>query len=205
VLAKANVVPQSAGRRATDRRARRRRDTTDEIVAAAWALARRDGLQGFTLRDLAAEVGMRAPSLYRYFDSKLAIYDAMFADGYRALLDWMAGLPTNGDPHAVIEHGARRYVQFCVAEPVRFQLLFQRTIPGFEPSEASYALALEVMADLRRAFGGLGIDDPAAIDLWTALLGGLTSQQLANDPGGDRWARLVPDAVAMFLRHTTGA
>ena len=33
------------------------------------------------MRDLAAAVGMRAPSLYQYFDSKLAIYDAMFGQG----------------------------------------------------------------------------------------------------------------------------
>ena len=29
---------------------------------------------------------MRTPSLYVYFDSKNSLYDAMFADGYRALL-----------------------------------------------------------------------------------------------------------------------
>ena len=36
------------------------------------------------LRDLAAMVGLRQPSLYAYFDSKHALYDAMFAEGNRA-------------------------------------------------------------------------------------------------------------------------
>jgi hypothetical protein len=37
------------------------------------------------------------------------------------------------------------------------------------------------------------------MDLWTALVSGLTNQQLANDPGGTRWARLVDRSVDMFI------
>ena len=48
---------------------------------------RRDGLAAISLRDLAAQVDLRQPSLYAYFDSKLALYDEMFADGYHQLLE----------------------------------------------------------------------------------------------------------------------
>ena len=30
---------------------------------------------------------------------------------------------------------------------------------------------------------------------------GLVDQQIANDPGGDRWIRLIDEVVAMFLAH----
>jgi len=30
------------------------------------------------------------------------------------------------------------------------------------------------------------------------LIGGLVSQQLANDPGGQRWRRLIPRVISMF-------
>ena len=50
-----------------------------------------------------------------------------------------------------------------------------------------------------------GITDPDAMDLWTALISGLTGQQLANDPGGTRWARLVDRAVDMFLAAVVAA
>jgi hypothetical protein len=30
---------------------------------------------------------------------------------------------------------------------------------------------------------------------------GLVDQQISNDPGGDRWIRLIDDAVVMFLAH----
>ena len=43
--------------------------------------------RGVACMRLAREVGMRQPSLYEYFDSKHALYDAMFADGNRQLLE----------------------------------------------------------------------------------------------------------------------
>jgi AcrR family transcriptional regulator len=64
-----------------DRRAERRQETIDEIVATAWRLARADGLAALSLRELAAEVGMRPQSLYTYVDAKNDIYDAMYAEG----------------------------------------------------------------------------------------------------------------------------
>ena len=97
--------------------------------------------------------------------------------------------------------GARAFVEFCVEDPVRYQLLFQRTIPDFEPSPDSYADALAVLDVAREQLSSIGITDTAALDLWTALITGLVDQQLSNDPGGDRWTRLLPQAVDMFLAH----
>ena len=70
-----------------NRRAERHEATKAEILEAAWELARTEGLAGLSLRDVARRVGMQAPSLYSYFDSKHAIYDAMFAQGAQEFLD----------------------------------------------------------------------------------------------------------------------
>lgn len=176
--------------------------TRQEILRAAWDLARTRGLTGWTLRDLGAAVGMQAPSLYVYFAGKDAIYDAMFADGYQQMLDrtraWAA---QDLAPEALVRDGAHRYVGFAVSDPARMQLLFQRVIPGFVPSAEAYALARQVVDALAALLADAGIRDPAAVDLWTALLTGLANQQVSNDPGGDRWIRLVDDAVDMFLAH----
>jgi AcrR family transcriptional regulator len=183
-----------------DRRSERRAATIAEILEAAWTLARTNGLAALTLRDVARAVGMQPPSLYSYFDAKAAIYDAMFADGYRQLLAERATLPT---PTTVEEFkdGCRRFFAFAVADPARYQLLFQRTIPGFEPSAESMELALDALAWAEEALAAIGVDDPRALDLYTALLTGLTDQQISNDPGGDRWGRLLDDALDMFLAH----
>ena len=63
-----------------DRLAERREATRREILETAWEIARSDGLAALTLRAVAERIGMRSPSLYSHFDSKNAIYDAMFAE-----------------------------------------------------------------------------------------------------------------------------
>jgi AcrR family transcriptional regulator len=185
----------------TTPRARRHDRTRTEILEAAWTLCRRDGLAALSLRDLAAAVGMRAPSLYSYFASKDAIYDAMFADGQRQLAERMAFLPDGAVTRSDLRAGTRAYFLFCVEDPVRYQLMFQRVLPGFEPSDESYALAVENLARLTRALTAAGVDDPRHLDLWTAVLTGLTSQQLANDPDGDRWLRLLDETVELLCDH----
>jgi AcrR family transcriptional regulator len=182
----------------TDWRATRRAAATADIVEAAWELAREHGLSGLSLRDLARQLGMAAPSLYSYFDSKHALYDAMFADGYRAFLALEP--PADGpDLRTVLQSGCELWVGFAIEDPVRFQLLNQRVIPGFEPSPESYALA--VQAYQRTAAPLLAIADLSQedFDLVSAFVGGLVNQQLANDPGGDRWVRLLDDVVDLLL------
>ncbi|MCU0259590.1 MAG: TetR/AcrR family transcriptional regulator [Ilumatobacteraceae bacterium] len=181
-----------------DRRAQRRAATRGEIVEAAWAVAREEGLAGLTMRDLGARVGMKAQSLYSYVASKHEIYDAMFEQGYRELADWMSA----GGAATDARSDAHRFFAFCVSDPVRFQLLFLRTLPGFEPSPSSYALAVDVLETMTARLATVGVRKARHVDLWTAVMTGLASQQIANDPGGARWERIVDDAVDMLLAHT---
>jgi hypothetical protein len=80
-------------------------------------------------------------------------------------------------------------------------LLFQRTIPGFEPSPESFAPSVEDLEITRHALVEAGGTDPRDLDLLTGLVTGLIDQQISNDPGGDRWYRLLDDALDMFFAH----
>ena len=186
-----------------DRRAERGEATRREILDAAWALVREEGLAALTMRELGARVGMKAQSLYVYFPSKHAIYDALFGEANREMVArWKAAAAAGQqEPVAVLRRRTAAFLQFCVEDPVRHQLLFQRTIPGFEPSPESYAPAVEGLSDLHDRLRACGVDDPRAWDVWTALLAGLTAQQNATEPGGDRWLRLADDTTDMFLAH----
>jgi AcrR family transcriptional regulator len=188
-----------------DRRSRRREETRAEIVAAAWRLARREGLAGIALRDLAALVGLKAPSLYSYFPSKHAIYDAMFRDGYEAFAATMQDAAGRGSPRARARRAVRTFFRFCTEDPVRFQLLFQRTIPDFEPSPDSYAVAQVAYRAMAADLASIGVTDARSVDLWTAVTTGLVSQQVANDPGGSRWERLIDRSVDMLLAATVSS
>jgi AcrR family transcriptional regulator len=185
-----------------DVRTRRRAQTRQDILEAAWWLAERDGIASLSLRDLAREVGMRAPSLYTYFDSKGAIYDAMFAAGYRQLDEAMAQLPIDDrDLVTTLEATAIAFLRFCSASLPRYQLLFTRVIPKWEPSPEAYAVSVTQYERAAEQLARAGLEGQHAMDLWTALLAGLAAQQVANDPGGDRWVRLARDAAEMLVAH----
>jgi len=187
----------------TDRRRARHEATKERILAAAWAIAAEQGLAGISLRDLAARVDLRQPSLYTYFDSKDALYDAMFAQGYEQLLAAVEPMQLASDPRARIHQMAHVFVDLSVSNPVRAQLLFKRTLPGFEPSRESYALAEQFLTMARERLASAGVTSARDLDLYTSVVGGIVSQQMANDPGGTRWTRLVDDAIDMYMDDVT--
>jgi AcrR family transcriptional regulator len=181
-----------------DRRKARREATKAEIVDAAWELCATEGLAGLSLRELAARVGMQAPSLYSYFSSKHDIYDAMFAEGFR-LFNFQRHFPIEGTALEGLRATAHLFADFCTSNPVRYQLMFQRTIPGFEPSAESYAISAAGFNDF---LVWLESHDIAhAVDMYTGVVTGLVDQQLSNEPGGDRWLRLIDDAMEMVLAY----
>jgi len=190
------------GSQKRDRLAERREATRQEIIAAAWDAAREQGLANITLRDVADRIGMQAPSLYSHMASKSAIYDAMFAQAWSECLDLAitAAADCPPDRRGAVRHFARTYFDFATADVVRNQLMNQRTIPGFEPSPEAYAPSVAALETFRAAMAKHGITTQEDVDLYVALLGGLADSQLANDPGGDRWSRLLDRAVDMYLR-----
>jgi len=179
----------------------RRQSARAAIVEAAWAAVREAGLAALSLRDLARRAGITTPTVYAYFDSKHDIYDAMFGQAAEEFAVRMAAPFDTDDPRELLVEGVRRFVDFCTTDLARYQLLFQRTIPGFEPSAASYAPAIQALEGSHARLALNGITDSAHRDMWTALMTGLVDQQISNDPGGDRWARLIDDFVTMFLTY----
>ncbi len=184
-----------------DWREARRGWAREAIVDAAWALVGEEGLAGLSLRDLARRAGITTPTVYSYFDSKNAIYDAMFGKAATQFAERMAEPYDCDEPRELLVAYVRRFFEFCTADPARYQLLFQRTLPGFEPSPESYAPAVRAMAGAREQLALNGITEARHINMWTALVTGLVDQQVSNDPGGDRWIRLIDESVAMFLAH----
>lgn len=186
-----------------NRIAERREGVRREILDAAWSQASEVGLANITLRDIAREVGMQPPSLYSHFASKNAIYDAMYAESWLAYEECMSALePLPEHARVAVQQIARQFFDFAVADLARYQLMNQRTIPGFEPSPDSYAPAVRVLAHGRAMVESCGVTDDADFDIFTALIGGMADQQLANDPGGDRYSRLLERAIDMWADAT---
>ncbi len=190
--------------RRRDRRRDRHEATKREILDTAWSMVRADGLAALSLRALAHAIDMEPQSLYTYFASKNALYDRMFADGNLELARRFADAEIPDDARGAMRAVAGIFLDFAAQDQARYQLLFLRAIPGFQPSPDSFAIAVEVLASVRAILARAGLRNEADFDLWTAVIAGLASQQLANDPGGDRYIRLIDDAVTMVADHTLG-
>ena len=181
----------------------RREAARARLLATAWEMVREHGLGALTLRQLAKRAGVTTPTVYAYFDSKNAIFDAMFGEAAEVFAASRTDLPDSGSTFDNLVADARRWVEFCTSDVARYQLLFQRPIPGFEPSAESYAPAVRALDLSREYLARHGVTDPRHFDMWTAVTTGLVDQQISNDPGGDRWTRLIEDVVRMLIAHTS--
>jgi AcrR family transcriptional regulator len=182
-----------------DRVSQRREAKVAVIVESAWELARIHGVAGVSLHALARDVGMRQPSLYAYFDSKLALYDAMFADGNRQLLEWLDAVQLPHNPRTALKKFMAAFVGFAIEDPARYELLFERHIPGFAPSPESYTLAEDVLGRAYKVINEAGVTDQGDIDCIVAMVAGLMEAQTSNDPGGKRWTRHLNRLIDLYV------
>lgn len=176
----------------------RREAARQRIIDAAWELVGESGFGGLSIRGLAQRAGTTTPTLYTYFDSKHAIFDAMFAQGQQQLAAMRAAGPPD-DPIDALRWSARTYLEFCGQDALRYQLMFHRPIPGFQPSPESFALSKANLDLAQAVLAEAGLGEPRHLDIWTALWAGVASQQNANDPGGDRWTRHLDTVLEMYV------
>jgi AcrR family transcriptional regulator len=192
----------------------RRQVVIDEALVHAKQLLDEQGAGAVSMSEVARRLGMRAPSLYKYFPSLNAIYDALFAQGYRislmAIQEAVEGL----------EPGLERLLTACRAmmrasfeERGLASLMYWRPLTGFEPSPSSYepsvAIRRLVRADLaaavRRRELAKAADSDDALRLLSILIAGIYSQQAANEPDApfDKGAftSLSETTFQMFVQH----
>jgi AcrR family transcriptional regulator len=183
-------------------RERHRAQTREEILDAALAVMAEHGVAALNLTEVARRVGLRQPSLYQYFASRTAVYDALFEHGMRTHHDILAAAIGSGaDGWTAVRTAMRETLRFAADQPVLAQLLFTQAVPGFVPSDDAYAQSLRGYELVRTAMTAAvehGQLHPSAasehgVALLLALVAGLGSQQAANDPrAGFNEGRFVP-------------
>jgi AcrR family transcriptional regulator len=193
-----------------------RQQTIEEALDIATVIMGEVGVGGLSMSEIARRLGIRQPSLYKYFPSLHAVYDALFA---RGLARSHAAVRAAIDPLplgvARIRPGSRAWVRWTVENPALAQLLYWRPVPGFAATEATFAVSLQQTAELRAEFAeavrlGQLHPDAASVEalrLYTVILSGVISQQMANEPGADYdtgiFSSLTDAALDMFLVRYT--
>ncbi|MGQ0632073.1 MAG: TetR/AcrR family transcriptional regulator [Sporichthyaceae bacterium] len=186
-------------RRATTRRVIVER----EILDAAWMVMAQEGVAALSVREVARSVGLRQQSLTHYFPTKADLLDALFVDGFGDLQRTFDRLRPRRDHTAAVVDVAVAYVDYCVAHPARYHLMFQGTVPGFEPREQSHRVALGVLAVLIERLAAAGVTAVADLAIVRSLMSGIAAEQIANDPHGRSFAGETERAIRYLLAGLT--
>ena len=118
------------------------------LLASAAEILETEGPEALSVRRIAAAAGVAPMGVYNHFDSKNGIIEALFIQGFERLREALTTIAEIQDPYEALREAGRRYRALAKAHPMVYQLMFLRTLPGYEPSLA----ALEVAA---RAFDSL--------------------------------------------------
>ncbi len=184
----ARTAPPPAG---LDRRARRRQETIEEILVIAVEVMAEDGVTGLSLAEVARRLGVQPPSIYKYFPSLMAVYDALFRRGQVEHLDAMRAAMVGVEPGLPALRAALEAAGgWALANRALAQLLFWRPVPSFVPSDDAFGPSVELFELHRTALadavvaGQLGpaADSDEAVWLISVMISGVLSQTFANEP-----------------------
>src|SRR5579884_194400 len=194
-----------------ERRQRNRQEMIDAILATARDLMRDNGVAALSLSEIARRLQVTTAALYRYFPSKVALYDALFRAAMQVFWSYITPVWEDYPPGwPQVEAWIEARMRFAQEQPELFSLLFERPVPGFEPSPRSMEESVGRLAQAQQVFARLveeGVIEPPvppdrAFDLFIAMTHGLSAQHIANEPqlpiGEGRYGSLAPDTAALF-------
>jgi AcrR family transcriptional regulator len=159
----------------------------ERLIEATLQLLR-EGIQtDLTVRGIATAAGTTTMALYTGFGSRDGLLDVVYARGFEQLRARMAPAAQVGDASEAVLGLLEAYRAFALANPGLYGLLFERVLPGFDPSAEVRSTALDTTFGLLTSQAGrlLGTDAQneasrrLAYTLW-ALTHGLVSLELSH-------------------------
>lgn len=147
------------------------------LIAEATALIEAVGHDAFNTRALAARVGVTQPALYRHFESREALFQAVMVEGFAEFDTFAEQVVGDDDPYGRLHRLGVGGVRFGVARPGWFRLCFGRRgalaalFAEVRDIPRGQALALSALARV------VPPDDPDfgdAYRAWWGLVHGLT-------------------------------
>lgn len=203
-------TPAGDGTKPQDRRARRRQETIAEILDLAIAVMTEEGVNGLTLAEVARRLGVQTPSLYKYFASISAVYDALFKRAASENLEVLRNAMARGEPGLdALTIGLEASGQWVLKNQALAQLLFWRPVPGFSPSREAFEPSEEIASLQQQAIvdavaahqlGAAALDDAGL--MVSILIKGVLTQAMANEPhlpwGEGRFTPIFPRLMKLL-------
>jgi AcrR family transcriptional regulator len=196
-----------------ERRRRYREETVDAILAAARAVMQEQGVAALNLNEVARRLGVSGQALAKYFPNKMALYDALFHQGHQLFreADEQVWRTTRPGWKRIRQWFEVRLALAC-EHPDLYHLIWENSVPGFVPSEASLE-DIRLMRDGTRTMIGevmeagnleAGLPGERVVDILMAVRHGIIAEHLGKrdfiPPGSDRFSGLIEPMIAVFKR-----
>lgn len=163
-----------------------------QIVAAAFAIHAREGVAALSMRTLAAEVGVSAMALYRYYPSKADLLRAMWEVVLNeAQASVRAAVAQQQTARGRLRASIQSFLDYWEAHPAHFRLVFMtpETMDSGDQGtpltrSGAYVSAVDLagplIADLVAEVGGRADRALVARDLRMALMVGYLHARIVN-------------------------
>ena len=127
----------------------------EEILAAASRLLVNSSGDAVTLRAIAREAGIAAPSIYPHFAHRDAIIDAIVDRNFERLAETAAAAYVGAPAGAArVRAVAWAYVRFAEENPSGYRIIFERTTANIIENEQQYPEGLRAFQFLVDAVAG---------------------------------------------------
>ena len=124
----------------------------ERIIETAWNQIGLEGAAALSLRAIARELGIAAPSIYNYFPDRDALVTELIIQAYDSLgVDQLDALTQNADLPLRQKFVAigRAYRKWAIRYPQRYLLIFGSPIPGYVvPGEVVSPVAMKSLCAL---------------------------------------------------------
>lgn len=173
----------------------------ESIIAEAVTMIEAEGVDRLSVNVLAERLGVKTPSLYRYFANKTDLLRAVNEETVEAL--FRAITPALEAPGAAadrVQHIARVYRDFAHQHPATYGLLYTNTIAELRPDEQTLVRLVLPFQALMAEISGEA-ESLAALRGLVALMHGFIMLELAGQlrRGGDLDAAYRA-SIAAYLR-----
>jgi AcrR family transcriptional regulator len=152
--------------------------TRDRLLLAAGQLLHEAGDGPVSTRAICERAGVQAPTLYHHFGSKQGLLDAVVNYGFTQYVQ----VPSpDGDPVDRIRAGWDRHVEYGLAHPGFYVLLYGQIEPGVpcNLTSSAEAMLLELFTPLARE-GRLRVEAAEAARQFAAANSGVTLSLIAQ-------------------------
>lgn len=148
-------------------------DVREACIQESLAIIEAYGVEALSLREIARRLGVSHQAPYKHFPSRDHILAEIVKRAFEGFANFLNERPITGDPHADLESMGRAYLQYALAHPLQYRLMFGTPLPDPAEHPAMMHSARHAFDLLRDCLTRMKVQDAdlEAMFVWSTMHG----------------------------------